>query len=368
MNGPAQCADCGSRPPPRPTDGGPPFAWCMTCTASRLRQHGEALAQRLLPNGHWESHWWRAGSTAGEAGQSLAVDLGGGKKRGRWYDYSAGEGGDLLDLIRLSQCGGDQVKALRWAQAYLRAPAPASAPGPAGARPRQATPEDTRAYIARIWREARPLAPGDLVWRYFAARGIDLARLPPIPSLRIHPGLWHRQAQRSFPALLAVIAGPDGDRIAGVHRTWLAVKDGIVDKAPVERVKLSLGFYAGGCIPLTRGSSGRSWRDPQPGELVAIGEGIEDTLSIAAAKPAWRCAAGVSLSNMLSMKLPAAIGEVVLIGQNDRPGSKAALLLPRVAAHFQQLGKKVQVRRPRDREVKDVNDLARRLRRHPAET
>jgi twinkle protein len=39
---------------------------------------------------------WRAGSLAGEPGQSLAVHLTG-AKAGVWADFNGGDGGDLLD-------------------------------------------------------------------------------------------------------------------------------------------------------------------------------------------------------------------------------------------------------------------------------
>jgi hypothetical protein len=341
----------------------------MTCTNSRLIQYVDVLGRRLLPGGHWVSHWWRAGSTAGEPGQSLGLDCGRGPKRGEWRDFAAGdEHGDLLDLIAVAAvtgCNGDKAKAMRWAHDFLHAPPPPSTQPP-GARPRERTSEDTAGYLRDIWREARPLAQGDLVWRYLGGRGVDLACLPALPMLRAHPGLWHSAARRRFPAMLAAMAGADGARIPALHRTWLAVKGGVVGKAPVELPKMTLGHYHAGCIPLARGATGRPWRDPAPGELVAIGEGIEDSLSIAVARPAWRVACGVSLSNMLGMALPAAIGEVVIVAQNDEAGSKAALLLPRVARHFQRLGKTVQILRPRDPAVKDVNDLTQRLRRHLA--
>jgi hypothetical protein len=359
-----RCLACRQNFPPAPTDGGPLFSFCMSCTSDRLSEHAAAVAMRLLPNGHWQGHLWRAGSTAGEEGQSLAVECSG-KGRGHWTDYAGAERGDLLDLVALSPhsgCNGDRLRALRWAHDFLRAPPPPPSTAAVAARRRQPTTEEIRAAVARIWREARPLASGDEVWRYLAGRGIDLARLPALPSLRAHPGLRH-PSKRVFPAMIAAVASPDGARIAAIHRTWLAVEDGRVVKAPVEPAKMSLGDCHGGCIPLTRGASGRLWRDPEPGELVAVGEGLEDSLSIAVAKPAWRVVCGVSLSNMLGMVLPAAIAQVILIGQNDADGSKAAQLLPRVARHFQAMRKEVQILRPRDRGTKDVNELTQRLRR-----
>jgi hypothetical protein len=370
MNGPVRCADCG-RLLPAPTDGGAPFAWCMTCTASRLREHGEVLAQRLLPspNGHWAAgRLWRCGDSSGREGDSLAVYLDHSEKHGRWRDYAtADEHGDLLDLIQISPhtgCHGDKIRALRWAHEFLRAPTPAPAVGAkSGARRRERTPEEKRIKALQRWHEASPLAPDDLAWRYLAERReIDLSRLPELPVLRFHPALWNEEAQRPFPALVAAVVGPNG-RFITIHRIWLLEQRGIVDKAPVEKPKKAYGPYAGGCIPLTRGASGRPWLDPAPGERLGLTEGVENGLIVAQERPAWRCAAAVSVGNIRGMHVPAAIAEIMLVADNDEPGSEAAKALEQGVQYFrEELGKKVKVLRPRNRAIKDVNDLARWLR------
>jgi hypothetical protein len=358
------CGDCGRRLP-HPEDDQGPYSWCFTCTARRLAERAEDLAIELLPNGHYEGQrWWRVGSVDGEEGQSLAVELRG-AKRGRWYDFAAGQGGDMLDLAILTRCSGNRAAGLSWAHDYLRAPVRERRPT-VSRPPRRDRPEDVRELVSRIWREARALQRGDPAWGYLEARGIRLDKLPPIPALRCHSGLWSTQAARPFPALISAISAPLGDAIVGLHRTYLCECDGRMDKAPIgdkhgpnHGAKRSLGEIAGNVIPLTRGAGDRPWRDPLPNSLLALAEGLEDALSIAVERPDWRVASAVALSNMLGLVLPRQIAEIVLIMQNDPPGSKAAALVPRIVRRLQKQGRKVTLLRPRDRLTKDVNDIAR---------
>lgn len=62
-----------------------------------MADNAATIVEHLLPQGKKAGKEWKAGSVAGEAGQSLSVCLSG-AKRGVWKDFSAGEGGDLLDL------------------------------------------------------------------------------------------------------------------------------------------------------------------------------------------------------------------------------------------------------------------------------
>jgi len=55
----------------------------------------ERVCKHILPNGHKNGNEWSVGSTGGEKGQSLKVNMAGKKK---WTDFASGEGGDLLDL------------------------------------------------------------------------------------------------------------------------------------------------------------------------------------------------------------------------------------------------------------------------------
>src|SRR5487761_1248595 len=144
--------------------------------------------------------------------------------------------------------------------------------------------------------------------------------------------------------MVAAISGPNGRHVA-THRTWLRPSpDGAAGKAPVAEPKLTLGSYVGGMIHLTRGVSGKPWRE------------MPAALSFASPMPQLRCAAAVALSSMLSLELPAACTGVVLLRQNDPPGSAAAGVFARVVARFRGLGLRVQIVSPPPG-VKDINDV-----------
>ena len=62
-----------------------------------MAESAASIAQHLLPKGKKAAGEWKAGSAAGEQGQSLSVRLTG-AKRGLWRDFATDEGGDMLDL------------------------------------------------------------------------------------------------------------------------------------------------------------------------------------------------------------------------------------------------------------------------------
>lgn len=51
----------------------------------------------LFPKGHVNNHHFHVGSTKGEAGKSLVVDLKG-ENQGKWFDFAENEGGDIFNL------------------------------------------------------------------------------------------------------------------------------------------------------------------------------------------------------------------------------------------------------------------------------
>jgi twinkle protein len=70
----------------------------ITQVSRRLTDQAQAVAEMLLPGGRKEGAEWKAGSLAGEKGDSLGVHLTG-AKAGVWADFATGEGGkDLIDL------------------------------------------------------------------------------------------------------------------------------------------------------------------------------------------------------------------------------------------------------------------------------
>lgn len=86
-----------------------------------LRERMEELCARLLPGGKRVGHEWLAGSTNGEKGKSLHVELRG-PKTGMWTDFASDEGGDVLKLIQVTQGLPDYRAVMDWARSYLGLP------------------------------------------------------------------------------------------------------------------------------------------------------------------------------------------------------------------------------------------------------
>jgi hypothetical protein len=106
---------------------------------------------------------------------SLAVHVSG-PKRGRFSDYESGEGGDSLDLIRIT-LGTPLRDARRWAIDWLGGGAVPTALPPRRAAPTRGV-EERRELARRIWCEA--IEPGGSpVEAYLGVRGLALT--PDLP-------------------------------------------------------------------------------------------------------------------------------------------------------------------------------------------
>jgi putative DNA primase/helicase len=187
-------------------------------------------------------------------------------------------------------------------------------------------------YALTLWRQSRPTA-GTVVETYLASRGL---RLPAGDALRFHPSLKHPSGSR-WPAMVALVTRRDGEP-AGIHRTFV-LQDGS-GKAPVTPAKMMLGTCAGGAVRLAK-----------PAETLAVGEGIESTLSAmqATGAPSW---AALSTSGLKALALPDAVREVVILADGDTAGESAA----RVAARrWHREGRRVRIARPP--RGNDFNDM-----------
>src|SRR5690606_22637502 len=86
--------------------------------ARMLASRVDSLVLQLFPLAVKDGAEWRIGSLAGERGRSMAIHSGGGKA-GVWSDFSAGMGGDALELVAHALFAGDKKQAVAWAKSWL---------------------------------------------------------------------------------------------------------------------------------------------------------------------------------------------------------------------------------------------------------
>lgn len=320
-----------------------PFDHSIEEIKAALNASPVELARALGLNGRIAgANYWARDYRRGDGGNltSFAIHL----TRGIWKNWPADEGGDLLHLVAVFACGGDDRRAVKWALDWLGWTNTKPDPVRAAALKERARQVDAQAkadaaarrrHAQALWLNAKPLDGTDPASLYLRGRGVNVLRFKEGPP---HALRWVRDCKASpenieIPAMVACISC-EGIGIMATHRTYLAQERGQWKKAfageerdgrpvPAKRV---LGDYAGGSIRLTRGSSRKALADAPAGEWIAIGEGIENVLIAAQVKQDMRCLAAVGLSNLGNVKLPKQIGGVYILADNDdEPAAIAAL-------------------------------------------
>lgn len=345
------------------------------------------LATELLPNGHRAGNLWKFSGMADTGRSASAYVHLSGPKIGKWFDHgSAAPGedkGDMLDLIRIKLCHGDQRAAFEEARRRLGMPSsgerrelsPAEKAQRAADARRRAQARDEAAAAEKrkkagraqaLWLGARPIAatPAEkYLWGRELSAGLDAWP----GSLRFHGEVYHGALEAKFPALVASIVTPTGQHI-GTHRIFLQRRrDGSWGKlagAPGVAAKMVLGNFWGGFVPINKGKSAKPMTAMPQGEAFYVCEGIEDAIAIRMVKPEARIGAAVSLSNIGAIELPAQAGPLVIVADRDeKPKAKDAL--ERAIALQQARGREVKLVMPPDavngEPVKDLNDWIRAL-------
>jgi putative DNA primase/helicase len=197
-----------------------------------------------------------------------------------------------------------------------------------------------------IWHEARP-AVGTIVESYLRRRGILLDAWP--AALRFHPACPRPRDEagnfrRPFPAMVAMVEHVRRGPVA-VHATYLRPDGNGKADIPEKQQKASFGPTKGGAVRL-----GILRAD----EWLAVGEGIETTLSVAVACaiPGW---AALSAGGIRSLVLSREATRVIICADHDASGvgERAAR---EVAARFLAEGRCVRIAMP-PRSGSDFNDL-----------
>ena len=247
---------------------------------------------------------------------SWAVNLQG-ERRGSWFRFSEGVGGDVLSLIAYCRTGRPDVTRDTFddARRFLGMERDQSArPDPAlqrqAERRRAAALEDddrnkrTRVDLGRrIWNEAQHSLTGTLGESYLLARGLA-PRIEWPPTLRYVPALRHSDTGLTFPAIVAQVVSADRQP-RGCWRIYLA-PDGKW-KAAVTPNKMGLGVAKGAAARLGPAQ-----------ERIAVCEGIETALAVmeltGGTVPVW---AALSANGMRFLDLPNIVRHVDIYPDGD---------------------------------------------------
>jgi DNA primase len=239
-----------------------------------------------------------------EANASLVVT----DELGLFYCHGCGASGDVIDFVRRAEnCGFlDAVRSITGAIPAITVP-----------RERERAKKLERAkralagaYARCQWHEAVP-PQGTPAEAYLRSRGISCT-IPPTLRYGIVPpwiSLTTGRKGDPLPALIAACQRLDG-RLAGVQRIFLQ-QDGL--RADIPRPKLSLGAIKGGALRL----------GPVAAEIIVC-EGPEDGLTLHQMLPTTPVWVALGSGNISYMELPLEVRRVLVAGDNNPAGRKAA--------------------------------------------
>lgn len=232
-------------------------------------------------------------------------------KKGTWYDYETGKGGDIFNAVMDRDGHNDFARAIETiiveylclSEDERRSQVRAYVPK----RIQQTEHDDLHWRVNfgnQILEGCRPAGPNSEPIKFLIGRSIDPSVIDPDVVL-FHPNLFYSKADpRSFPAM--VVKARDANwNVVGLQRTYL--QDG--KKAPVATARLA---WRMGPKPM----KGTVWlTKPRPEVMSA--EGFEDAGAILTARPAWGACATLGTSGLASITFPPGVKTVLLCGDND---------------------------------------------------
>lgn len=260
-----------------------------------------------------------------------------GPKRGLWYDFEAGVGGDPLGLVAYVH-RSSVADALSWSRRWLGHSAgllagqrhPSAPPIYTGEsrRTRPSFPNWSEEMAIALWRSGRSPA-GTAAEAYLKSRGLSL---PVDAPLRFAPVAWRNPNNGPpGPAMLAQLTRPETNEPVGIHVTYL--RDDGSGKADGPGQKVILGRT--GVVRLV------------PDEEVTVGlglaEGIETSLAIMQRigwRPVW---AATSAGAIARFSVLSGIEALTLFADPDHAGIGAARVC---ASRWSEEGREVRIIRP----------------------
>ena len=284
--------------------------------ARRLAARAEVVCRHYLSNGRRSGNYWLVGDVNNTPGRSLFVRLAGpssGKGvAGKWTDSATGQHGDLLDVIQLSR-GLAFSDAAEEARRFLSLPPPA--PDPTSSVRRRSAPVGSPEAARRLWAISQGIA-GTLAQSYLVDRGVT--HIEGLNSLRFHPRCYYRPSDQdpteTWPALIAAVTDL-GDRITGVHRTWLnphGFDSVTLGKAPIDTPRRAMGDLLGHAV-----------RFGIVDDVAAAGEGIETMLSLRMVLPTMPMLAALSAAHLAAILFPSTLRRLYVARDDDSAGDAA---------------------------------------------
>lgn len=320
--------------------GGEPLRYDLDLVVARLREAAEVWVPRLFPRGRRSGDEWRLANIRGDAPRntgSCVITLRG-AHAGDWIDFDGNQGGGPISAIE--EATGLDGRALIVEAAEIAGIAP-------GAPERRASPtppplkRDPALEIAHILTGAETIT-GSPVARYLTGRGL---MVPEAADLLFHPDLTHWETKTGYPAMLGQVRDRDG-AVIGLHRSYLAIEDEAVTKAPLDKARKMLGRVAGGAVRLA---------ELGDGDRLALSEGIETGLAVMTACPDLPVWATLSTSGLEQVDLPPGARRVLILADNDTSGA-GVRAAEAAARRLRAQGRDVAVVLPPE-EGEDFNDL-----------
>lgn len=267
-------------------------------------QRDLSWVKQCFPNGRLslDRKFWCLANWRGDAPNkhgSCRIDMTG-DMAGHGTDFTTSEPEDPIGAIgRATGLSGQALyeEASRLAGMSVVVPLVQSSPKPK---------HDSGPEIERILSGARVLT-GTIGEKYLATRGL---RSPVTSDLLFHPDLIDYAGKKGYCGLVAVVKNGMGERVGGIHRTFL-LEDGSSKALPGRKM---LGPRKGGSIRLAPiGADGH----------IGVAEGIETALSATAifGVPCW---AGMDASGVAGWEWPPETKRVTIFADAGEAGQGAA--------------------------------------------
>jgi|GEM_PF-4817236 len=324
-----------------------PKLWDAAAIERMLVDQAETIVTKLLGDPKKrDGSAWRYGKNKG----SLIVTMQG-EKRGLWHDFQADKGGNLINLIQ-DQQNLSFKQALDYAAHFLGLSPEMSANLKINAGDKQVIKNEPKSLAKpplteqqlKMQRYARQLeaqslsAKGSIVERYLREHRKITTDLP--DGIRFHPRVWDSNSKKAYPAMV-VIAKDEKDITQSVQATYLDPLT--ANKAQIEQQKRTYGSVRGAAVKINN-SFNTDLNKQSKKPLVALAEGIETALSVAAARPDLEVYATLGVSNFANFPLGEGdnrIRQLLICADNDGETSDSQKLVDRIANKL--LDKKVDV-------------------------